>query len=227
MGVAYQLVAVVTLMLTMIPTCVQSLTVSRPSSKLASRFVALSGSSYSSVNMMLPMDRRMVGGYTGLSSVGKSRLTVSSQIQHKWTLAPFRRLPKSRSLTVMSSSPDLEWPNDKVRSAFIDYFKDKHEHTYFKSSPVVPLSDPTLLFTNAGMNQFKSIFLGTADPSSPLASLTRAVNSQKCIRAGGKHNDLDDVGTEYNMSKQKMFQDGCLDQIGNILWTKAGAAPGQ
>ncbi|KAI7867818.1 alanyl-tRNA synthetase [Spinellus fusiger] len=92
-------------------------------------------------------------------------------------------------------SQNTDWPVEKVRSTFIKYFVEK-EHVFYKSSPTVPHDDPTLLFANAGMNQYKAVFLGTLDPNSPLAPIRRAANSQKCIRAGGKHNDLDDVGQD-------------------------------
>ena len=78
-----------------------------------------------------------------------------------------------------------------IRQAFIDFFKSKG-HTAVQSAPVVPQNDPTIMFTNAGMNQFKDVFLnvGTRDYS-------RAVNSQPCIRVSGKHNDLEDVGADH------------------------------
>ena len=78
----------------------------------------------------------------------------------------------------------------EIRKAFIDFFKDK-DHKFIRSSPVVPIDDPTLLFTNAGMNQFKSIFL-----DQKISEFPRAVNSQKCIRVSGKHNDLEEVGID-------------------------------
>jgi alanyl-tRNA synthetase len=80
---------------------------------------------------------------------------------------------------------------DQIRAEFISFFKERG-HTYIHSSPVVPTDDPTLLFTNAGMNQFKSIFLGDSEPG-----VARAVNSQKCMRVSGKHNDLEEVGKDH------------------------------
>lgn len=78
--------------------------------------------------------------------------------------------------------------SQEIRKKFLAYFKEKN-HSIIPSSPTVPHDDPTLLFINAGMNQFKDVFLGKSQ-----RDYTRATSSQKCIRVGGKHNDLDNVG---------------------------------
>ena len=77
---------------------------------------------------------------------------------------------------------------DEIRRKFFEYFK-RHNHQIVRSSSLVPQDDPTLLFTNAGMVQFKRVFLGEEK-----REYTKAATSQKCVRAGGKHNDLENVG---------------------------------
>lgn len=80
--------------------------------------------------------------------------------------------------------------SQEIRQSFLDFFAEKG-HTIVESAPVVPYKDPTLLFTNAGMNQFKDVFLGLGN-----RSYKRAVDTQKCIRVSGKHNDLEEVGRD-------------------------------
>ncbi len=78
----------------------------------------------------------------------------------------------------------------QIRQSFLDFFA-RHDHRIVPSAPVIPHGDPTLLFTNAGMNQFKDVFLGTGT-----REYSRAVDTQKCIRVSGKHNDLEEVGRD-------------------------------
>ncbi|MEO0360727.1 MAG: alanine--tRNA ligase-related protein, partial [Pseudomonadota bacterium] len=102
-----------------------------------------------------------------------------------------------------------------IRSTFFDFFV-KNGHAQVDSSPLVPRNDPTLMFTNAGMVQFKNVFTGLEH-----RDYTRAVTSQKCVRAGGKHNDLDNVG--YTARHHTFFE-----MLGNFSfgdYFKADAIP--
>ena len=106
-----------------------------------------------------------------------------------------------------------------VRRQFLSYFA-AAEHAVLPSAPLVPQSDPTLLFVNAGMVPFKNIFTGAETPPAP-----RAVTSQKCVRAGGKHNDLDNVGytarhlTFFEMLGNFSFGDYFKEGAIEYAWT--------
>jgi alanyl-tRNA synthetase len=107
---------------------------------------------------------------------------------------------------------------NEIRSRFLDYFA-RNAHAVVPSSPLVPRNDPTLMFTNAGMVQFKNVFTGLEQP--PYA---RAVTAQKCVRAGGKHNDLDNVGytarhhTFFEMLGNFSFGDYFKDRAIELAW---------
>ncbi|MEL6297420.1 MAG: alanine--tRNA ligase [Pseudomonadota bacterium] len=108
---------------------------------------------------------------------------------------------------------------NEIRRAFLDYFG-SHEHEIVASSPLVPLNDPTLMFTNAGMVQFKNVFTGQEH-----RPYSRATTSQKCVRAGGKHNDLDNVGytarhhTFFEMLGNFSFGDYFKDNAIELAWS--------
>ena len=112
-----------------------------------------------------------------------------------WTLR--RGLFKSVALEIWAlysyfSTNFPDWMNmsgvNEIRSTFLNFFAE-NGHEIVPSSPLVPRNDPTLMFTNAGMVQFKNVFTGVEK-----RPYQRATTSQKCVRAGGKHNDLDNVG---------------------------------
>src|SRR5262245_43588879 len=117
----------------------------------------------------------------------------------------------------------------EIRSSFLEYFR-KNGHTVVPSSSLVPADDPTLLFTNAGMNQFKEVFLGKEK-----RPYTRAATSQKCMRVSGKHNDLDNVGpslrhhTSFEMRGNFAFVDYFKKDAHPFAWellTRVWGLPG-
>ncbi|KAL3995589.1 alanine--tRNA ligase [Acanthocheilonema viteae] len=91
----------------------------------------------------------------------------------------------------------------EIRLSFLEYFKE-HDHTYVPSSSVIPKDDSSVAFVNAGMNQFKLLFLGAKYTEGKFAALRNVVNWQKCIRIGGKHNDFDDVG--HDLTHHTFFE---------------------
>ncbi len=107
---------------------------------------------------------------------------------------------------------------NEIRSTFLDYFR-KEGHEVVSSSPLVPRNDPTLMFTNAGMVQFKNVFTGLEK-----RGYSRATTAQKCVRAGGKHNDLDNVGytarhlTYFEMLGNFSFGDYFKERAIELAW---------
>jgi alanyl-tRNA synthetase len=118
----------------------------------------------------------------------------------------------------------------EVRKKFLDHFE-QNDHQLFKSSSLIPLDDPTLLFNNAGMNQFKGVFTGEQHPPKS----KKATSSQKCVRAGGKHNDLDNVGFTArhhtffemlgNFSFGDYFKVGAIEMAWELLTKKYNLDP--
>jgi len=126
------------------------------------------------------------------------------------TLNIYRKEPKNITNLIMLTN--------QIRTKFLDYFA-KNNHHILPSSSLIPHNDPTLMFSNAGMNQFKNYFTGLEKPE-----FTRVATSQKCVRAGGKHNDLDNVGytarhhTFFEMLGNFSFGDYFKEEAIYLAW---------
>jgi len=164
-------------------------------------------------------------GPWGVSKNGNKQCQQNHE-NHARSVSPFywgwRKNQKAGSSLYMTGV-------NEIRTAFLDYFA-KHGHEIVESGPLVPRNDPTLLFTNAGMVQFKNVFTGAEK-----RPYNRAVTSQKCVRAGGKHNDLDNVGYTArhhtffemlgNFSFGDYFKDLAIELAWNLVTKEYGLDP--
>src|SRR5277367_1940973 len=146
----------------------------------------------------------------------QDRYVISHAVASAVTLCDNEPFLQRASLT------DKQWTGNEVRKTFLKFFAERpgFEHRVVRSSSLVPTNDPTLLFANAGMNQFKDVFLGLEK-----RDYNRAASSQKCVRAGGKHNDLENVGytrrhhTFFEMLGNFSFGDYFKAEAIDYAWT--------
>lgn len=113
---------------------------------------------------------------------------IENEVSWRILVMKLQRFCVVNKTSLVYQNPMSGLSSSEVRQLFLSYFE-SHGHKVVDSSPLVPRMDPTLLFINAGMNQFKGVFTGQES-----RSYTRAATAQKCVRAGGKHNDLENVG---------------------------------
>src|SRR5262245_51314454 len=143
--------------------------------------------------------------------------------------SPPRAGAKGASAPVAHHAGAVPSRTNDIRAAFLDFFA-KNDHLVLPSAPLVPRHDPTLMFTNAGMVPFKNVFTGAEKPKAP-----RAATAQKCVRAGGKHNDLDNVGYTArhhtffemlgNFSFGDYFKGRAIELAWNLITREFGLAP--
>lgn len=122
--------------------------------------------------------------------------------QLKWTHSYNKIVTPAAPHIIISNNntKKIKWPTNEVRKSYLDHFCNKHKHKFIYSSSVIPRKGSGTYFTNAGMNQFKSIILGELN-SNDIIDYNKYIgvaNSQKCIRIGGKHSDLDTIGKDDN-----------------------------
>ena len=151
--------------------------------------------------------------HVGISLLRRRFSTDLQMRDPRETVSPACTAPEDR----MSNRT---WTGEELRQRFLNYFEEQHGHQLVQSAPLIPQGDATLLFVNAGMVQFKDVFTGKEK-----RDYTRATSSQKCVRAGGKHNDLENVGrtarhhTFFEMLGNFSFGDYFKKEACQMAWT--------